>query len=352
MDRVFGTASRLGGGRSLAVRPSPRPVAVGCAGRARRGTRLNGSSISAMASTSSSSTRATPSALMRARRAPSTSGVSSTLCSASISSSGVRVAFLSRPAASAASKSICETPAGSDVGFHRNKSVTFAVGAAIGRAFYGRRRVVVHRRHRPAPSSLFWLPFHEPRYQPIRGSAYRGRIFEFSQPEAYLCRGRRAGSCHDSPRPRDAFSSSVKARRTASCKVSTRGRLTRSTGSPKSGSPTSGSSTVIRRSSPATSGEAEVMASCRSSCSHQGQERLALEWIGEEHRLQTVGHFLRPVYRQFQSLQSRSSLLHMTRVEAHCHPESFTVVVARVSRRRDLGVRPGRGLDSCAFGRC
>ncbi len=89
-------------------RSSARTLPFDLGVAARDSLRAGGSTTSS----SSSSTSTTPSTATRSISVVSTSGVSSTACRASISSSCVSCPF-SRPIANAASKSTCDTPGGS-----------------------------------------------------------------------------------------------------------------------------------------------------------------------------------------------------------------------------------------------
>ena len=111
----------LAAGRPLAVRLAPAAPFELAAGRSGLGA-ASGHAVRspAPARSTSSSTSATPSALMRASRAPSTSGVSSTLCSASMSSSWVRCPF-SRPGRQRGVEVDLRHPGGKRVDLHRDE---------------------------------------------------------------------------------------------------------------------------------------------------------------------------------------------------------------------------------------
>ena len=146
---------------------------------------------------------------MRASRVPSTSGVSSTLCSASINSSGVRCPF-SRPAASAASKSTCDTPAGSAIVLHRDEHR--GVARRNRRQQQPRRRPSPTRRS-PAPSQPAHPSFgsRSISHATNRSAAPRTEPGSSSSSSQWrTCAVTAAPACQDSPRPRDAFSTSDK----------------------------------------------------------------------------------------------------------------------------------------------
>ncbi len=188
------TARRVAvGSRRDGAAPSER-----CAARAA----LRGAVNSEFSSSTSSSTSTTPSAVTRWMRVVSTSGVSSTACSASISSSCVSCPF-SRPAASAASKSTCETPSGSAT-CATDASPPLTADPLVADPFVGAGTAVASRPsssmataessltlHLPNPS-LLWIPLDQPRYQPVGGIAPGARFPEFVQPAPHLHRlGRR-----------------------------------------------------------------------------------------------------------------------------------------------------------------
>ena len=127
-------------------------------------------------------------------RVVSTSGVSSTACSVSMTSSWVSCPF-SRPKASTASKSTCETPAG---------NATCAIGARTsgspagdaGLASIPSSSIAIAESSFTGvlpKSSLLYIPSGQPRYQPVGTVAPGGRIIELVQPEPHLHRLRGSG---------------------------------------------------------------------------------------------------------------------------------------------------------------
>ena len=197
VDRVLGadpSAIRL---RSASRSPRARSVgpqrAVGLGHSPRR---LRRRHLRTRSSTSSS-TRATPSALTRSIKVVSTSGVSSTLCSTSINSSGVSAPWR-RPAASAASKSICDTPAGSascamDANDSRRRVGQFTPPSSTAIAESSLTCAI-------PTLSLLRLPLHEPRYQLVGGSA-PGPGSSSSASQRRTCAVSAARACQDSRSP-------------------------------------------------------------------------------------------------------------------------------------------------------
>ena len=259
VDGVFGIAARITArGRALPVGFAARLVGSDGTVGLRDSSRLPGprhldDKVLFLVGTS-----ATPSALTRSMQVVSTSGVGSTVvqrldqfvcvsCPLRAADGERRVEVDLRHAGRQATCAIDATTRGPVGGSTPPSSIAIADSSFT----------LCH-----ATSVTLRLPLNKPRYQPVGRVAPGARILQFVQPVPYLGRLRRPGLPGVSVTRDCALDFGQRRAATAPRRSTT---TTESTGSPNSGSPDSGSSTVTRRNRPATSGDADSIASwsCR-----------------------------------------------------------------------------------------